>query len=59
MLFDLSGVTALSIVIVVIAAAASLTALASIAVSLTRHHRVRLARHQSIPAYYRRLTLAH
>jgi hypothetical protein len=59
MLFDLSGVAALSIVLVVIAAAASLTALAAITVSLAGHHRVRVQRHQSIPAYYSRLVLAH
>lgn len=59
MLFDLSGVAALSIVIVAVAAVASLTALAAITVSLAGHHRARVERHQSIPTYYRRLVLAH
>jgi len=57
-LFDLGGVAALSIVIVVLAVAASLAALATIAVTLGAHRHTRIARHQSIPAYYRRLTLA-
>lgn len=59
MMFDLSGLVPFAIVFLVIAALTALASVAVLASSLTTHHRVRVARHQSIPTYYRRLVLAH
>lgn len=59
MLYDLSGVLPYVVVLVVLAAVGSLASLAVLTEATVRHHRTRVARHQSIPTYYRRLILAH
>jgi hypothetical protein len=59
MLYDLSAVAPFAAVLAVVAFIGSVTSLAVLGRSMTRHHRLRVARHQSIPTYYRRLVLAH
>jgi uncharacterized membrane protein len=59
MLFDLSVIVSFVAVFAAIAALASVTAVAALVVSLRGHRRVRVARHESVPTYYRRLVLAH
>jgi hypothetical protein len=59
MLFDLSGLVTFVAVFTVIAALAAVTSVAALVVSLRGHRRVRVARHETVPAYYRRLVLAH
>jgi hypothetical protein len=54
-----TSLTVFAVAFVVVAALASVTALAVIGDFVVRNRRVRLARHQSIPAYYRGLALHH
>jgi hypothetical protein len=54
-----TGLTVFAVVFVVIAAVASVVALGVVGEFLARNRRTRLARHQSIPAYYRGLALHH
>lgn len=58
MLYDLSAVTAFAVVLIAIAAVAAVSSLALLTTALVGHHRVRVARHESIPTYYRRFVLA-
>ena len=58
MLYDLSGVTPFIVVVALLALVGSIAAVAVLSQSLVRHHRTRVAQHQSIPTYYRRLVLA-
>ncbi len=59
MLYDLSAVLPFAIVFVLLAVAGAAVSLVATGRVLAEHHRVRVARHQSIPTYYRRLVLAH
>ena len=59
MLYDLSAVLPLFVGVAVLALLGALASVAVIGRALAQHHRVRTARHQSIPVYYRRLLLAH
>ncbi|QIG42137.1 hypothetical protein G5V58_04565 [Nocardioides anomalus] len=59
MLYDLSGVLPFFVVIALLAVAGAVASLTVLGREVTHHHRVRVARHQSIPTYYRRLVLAH
>jgi hypothetical protein len=59
MLFDLSAVAPFVAVFTVVAALAAVTAVAALVVTLRGHRRVRVARHETVPTYYRRLVLAH
>ena len=59
MLYDLSALAPFVVVFVVLALIGSLASLAVLSQSVVRHHRTRLARHESIPTYYRHLVLAH
>jgi hypothetical protein len=59
MLFDLSAVAPFAVVFTVVAALAVVTAVAALVVTLRGHRRVRVARHETVPTYYRRLVLAH
>ena len=59
MLYDLSGFVPFFVVFAVIAAVGVLASLGVLADAVVRHHRTRVASHQSIPTYYRRLVLAH
>lgn len=59
MLYDLSGVLPFFVVIAVLAVAGAVASLTVLGREVAFHHRARVARHQSIPTYYRRLVLAH
>ena len=59
MLYDLSGLTPFIVVVALLALVGSIASVTVLAQSVVHHHRTRVARHQSIPAYYRRLVLAH
>lgn len=59
MLYDLSAVAPFALVVTVLALLGSIASLAVLGQSAVRHHRTRVARHQTIPTYYRRLVLAH
>jgi hypothetical protein len=59
MLFDLTGFVPFAVVFTVVAVLAAVTSVAALAVSLLGHRQVRVARHESVPTYYRRLVLAH
>ncbi|GAA1132237.1 hypothetical protein [Nocardioides aquiterrae] len=54
-----TGLTAFAVAFVVLAAVASVVALGVVGELLVRNRRVRLARHQTIRAYYRGLALSH
>lgn len=49
----------LVILVAAVAAVAALLLVAGLTETLVRNHRSRVARHESIPVYYRRLVLAH
>ncbi len=59
MVYDLSSLVPFVLVFAVLALVGSLASIVVLGQSLARHHRTRVARHQSIPTYYRRLVLAH
>ena len=59
MVYDLSAVLPLLVAVALLALAGSAVSLAVLGQALARHHRLRLARHQSIRTYYRRQLLAH
>ena len=59
MLYDLSAVVPFTVVVALLALVGSIASVTVIGQSAVRHHRLRVARHQSIPTYYRRLVLAH
>ena len=59
MVYDLSSLLPFVVVFAVLALVGSLASVAVLGQSVVRHHRTRVARHQSIPTYYRRLVLAH
>jgi hypothetical protein len=59
MLYDLSAVAPFAVVLAVVAFVGSVASLSVLGQSVARHHGLRVARHQSIPTYYRRLVLAH
>lgn len=59
MLYDLSALLPLVVVVTLLALVGAAVSLATITQTLVEHHRIRVARHQSIPTYYRRLVLAH
>ena len=59
MTYDLSAVLPLAVIVALLAVVGSIASVTVLGQSAVRHHRVRVARHQSIPTYYRRLVLAH
>ena len=59
MVYDLSALAPFVVVFLVLALVGSLASLSVLGQSVARHHRTRVARHQSIPTYYRRLVLSH
>ena len=59
MVYDLSGLVPFIVVFAVLATVGALVSLGVLTDTVVRHHRTRVARHQSIPTYYRRLVLAH
>jgi hypothetical protein len=59
MLYELSGVIPFLVVVALLAVVGSIASVTVLGQSVVRHHRNRVARHQTIPTYYRRLVLAH
>jgi len=59
MLYDLSGVLPFVVVVALLAVVGSIASVTVLTRTVGEHHRTRVARHQSIPTYYRRLVLAH
>ena len=59
MLYDLSAVVPFFVVVALLAVAGSIVSVTVLSQTAVRHHRARVARHQSIPTYYRHLVLAH
>jgi hypothetical protein len=59
MLYDLSAVTPFFVVVALLALVGSIASVTVLAQTVVEHHRTRVARHESIPTYYRRLVLAH
>jgi hypothetical protein len=59
MLYDLSAALPVVVVVALLALVGSIASVTVLARSTVRHHRTRVARHQSIPTYYRRLLAAH
>jgi hypothetical protein len=59
MLYDLSPVLPFFVVVALLALVGSIASVTVLAQSVSRHHRTRVARQQSIPTYYRRLVTSH
>jgi hypothetical protein len=59
MVYDLSAVLPVLVAVALLALAGSAASLAVLGQTVARHHRLRVAGHQSIPPYYRRQLLAH
>ena len=59
MSYDLSAVLPFAVIVALLALVGSIASVTVIGQSAVRHHRLRVARHQSIPTYYRRLVAAH
>jgi hypothetical protein len=59
MSYDLSAVLPFAVVVALLALVGSIASVTVLSTSVVRHHRLRVAGHQSIPTYYRRLVLAH
>jgi hypothetical protein len=59
MSYDLSAVVPFVVIVALLALVGGIASVTVLAQSVVHHHRTRVARHQSIPAYYRRLVLAH
>ena len=59
MLYDLSAVIPFFVVVALLAVVGSIASVTVLSQSVVRNHRTRVARHQSIPTYYRQLVLAH
>jgi hypothetical protein len=59
MVYDLSALTPFFLVFALVAVAAGIVSVTVLAQSVVTHHRARVARHESIPTYYRGLVLAH
>jgi hypothetical protein len=59
MTYDLSALAPLAVIVALLALVGGIASVTVLAQSVVHHHRSRVARHQSIPVYYRRLVLAH
>ena len=59
MSYDLSATIPFFVVVALLALVGSIASVTVIAQTTVRHHRTRVARHESIPTYYSRLVLAH
>ena len=59
MSYDLSAVLPFAVIVALLALVGSIASVTVIGQSAVRHHRLRVARHESIPTYYRHLVLAH
>ena len=58
MLYDLSAVVPFLVVVALLALVGSIASVTVLAQTAVQHHRTRVARHQSIPTYYRHLVAA-
>ena len=58
MSYDLSAVLPFAVIVALLALVGSIASVTVIAQTTVRHHRTRVARHESIPTYYRRLVAA-
>ena len=58
MSYDLSATIPFFVVVALLALVGSIASVTVIAQTTVRHHRTRVARHESIPTYYRRLVAA-
>jgi hypothetical protein len=58
MLYDLSAVAPFIVVVALLALVGSIASVTVLVQTTVRHHRIRVARRQSIPTYYRRLVAA-
>ena len=59
MSYDLSAVLPFAVIVALLALVGSIASVTVIGQSVVRHHRTRVARHESIPTYYRRHLPAH
>jgi hypothetical protein len=59
MSYDLSAVLPFVVIVALLALVGGIASVTVLGQSVVRHHRTRVARHESIPAYYRHLVLAH
>jgi hypothetical protein len=59
MSYDLTAVIPFVVIVALLALAGGIASVTVLGQSVARHHRTRLARHESIPTYYRHLVLAH
>jgi hypothetical protein len=59
MSYDLTAVIPFVVVVALLALVGGIASVTVLAQSVAGHHRTRLARHESIPTYYRHLVLAH
>jgi len=59
MSYDLTAVIPFVVIVALLALAGGIASVTVLRQSVARHHRTRLARHESIPTYYRHLVLAH
>ncbi|MDX6374246.1 MAG: hypothetical protein QOD98_3234 [Nocardioidaceae bacterium] len=59
MTYELSAVLPFLVVVALLALAGGIASVTVLAQSTVHHHRTRVARHQSIPTYYRRLVATH
>jgi hypothetical protein len=59
MSYDLSALLPFVLVVALLALVGGIASVTVLAQSTARHHRTRVARHQSIPTYYRRLVATH
>jgi hypothetical protein len=59
MSYDLSGILPFVVIVALLAIVGGIASVTVLGQSVVRHHRVRVARHESIPTYYRHLVLAH
>jgi hypothetical protein len=59
MSYDLTTLVPFVVIVALLALVGSIASVTVLGQSAVRHHQARVARHESIPTYYRRLVLAH
>jgi hypothetical protein len=59
MTYDLSAVIPFAVIVALLALVGGIASVTVLGQSVVHHHRARVARHESIPTYYRHLVLAH
>jgi len=59
MSYDLSAVLPFVVIVALLALVGGIASVTVLGQSVVRHHRTRVARHESIPTYYRRHLPAH